>query len=124
MQTKILEIRDKATFFPVVCVNMNPGNENTLPRGFPQYESQLYLLRRCGYPCDNRPNILYVRAAADGRPASNDPYFFGDRTNQVALNYIIDHWDEIEDGDVIDVEYILGEAPQKKVSERYETGVF
>lgn len=121
MEAKILEIRDRGTFFPVICVNMNPGDENTLPGGYPQYEARRYLLRRVGYPCDGRPNVMYTKANG-GEKANNDPYYWGDRTNQTALNYIIEHWNEIKDGDVIDVEYILGEKPTKKVSERYETG--
>jgi hypothetical protein len=36
----------------------------------------------------------------------------------VSHNYIIDHFDELADGDVVDVEFILGEKPAKKVSER------
>jgi len=114
MQVKLLEIRDKATFFPVVCVNMNPDRT----AGFVEW-NQTYLLRRCGYPCDGRPNILYTKAMGDGNPATNDPYHFGDRTNTTALNYIIDHWNELKDGDVIDVEFILGETKEKKISEKH-----
>ena len=49
-----------------------------------------------------------------------DPYSWGDRTYSVAHNYIQEHWDEIKAGDVIDVEYILGETPEPKLSERCE----
>ncbi len=34
--------------------------------------------------------------------------------------WLIDHFDEIESGAVVDVEFILGEKPAPKVSEREE----
>ena len=36
----------------------------------------------------------------------------------IAHNYVLDHFDELEDGDVVDVEFILGETEVKKTSER------
>ena len=43
------------------------------------------------------------------------------RTYQVAHNYIATHWSALSDGDVIDVEFILGETDTRKTSERYES---
>jgi|SRR5271165_755891 len=109
MQTKALELRDAGTFVPVLCVDMNPSNA-----------AQRYLLlRRCGYPCDGRPNILMTPLAADGVPAWNDPYAWSGRTFPVAHAYIIDHWSELQDGDVVDVSFILGETTEPKPSERF-----
>jgi hypothetical protein len=51
-------------------------------------------------------------------PAFNDPYDHGDRTWAVAHNHIIENWNAIKDGDVIDVQFILGETKEKKRSER------
>lgn len=114
MDTKLFELRDEGTFIPVLCVNMNPvvlGPED-------DYEAQRYLLRRVGYPCDGRPNILLTRLSADGSPAWNDPYGWGGRTMPVAHNYIIEQWAALKDGDVVDVQFILGETAAPKVSER------
>jgi hypothetical protein len=36
----------------------------------------------------------------------------------VARNHIIDHFEALSDGDVVDVEHILGETTEPKVSER------
>jgi hypothetical protein len=36
----------------------------------------------------------------------------------VAHEWIIEHWAELGDGDVVDVQHILGETATKKVSER------
>jgi hypothetical protein len=83
----------------------------------PFNDAQLFLMRRCGYPCDGEPNILITKLTADGSPAWNDPYGWGGRTYPVAHDFIIRHWTELADGDVIDVEFILGETSQPKHSE-------
>lgn len=110
MKAKGLELRDAGTFIPVLAVDMQPDNEG-----------QRYLLRRCGYACDARPNIVLTRLSGDGR-ATNDPYAWesGARTFPVAHEYIIEHWHELNDGAVVDVEYILGERATPKQSERNE----
>jgi hypothetical protein len=107
MKTKILEIRDSGTFIPVVAVDMNPENE-----------AQRYYLRRSGFPCDGAPNIAITHIRASGDPCWNDPFGWGGRTYPVAHNYIIQHWHEMSDGDVVDVAFILGETETPKVSER------
>jgi hypothetical protein len=116
MQVKLLEIRDKGTFVPVLCVDMNPATGG--PLSVLKFEAQRYLLRRCGYPCDGRPNIAMTPLRANGDKCWNDPYGWGGRTYPVAHNYIYEHWDELLDGDVIDVEFILGETAHPKASER------
>jgi hypothetical protein len=119
MKLKALELRDAGTFIPLLCVDMNPGRMGT-----PVYGAQRYLLRRCGYACDGHPNILMTRmdgGGRDGARAINDPYEWGESgrgTFAVAHDYIIKHWHDLHDGDVVDVEYILGETKQKKISER------
>jgi hypothetical protein len=111
MQVKALEIRDAGTFIPALAVNMNPSNNE-----------QRYLLKRCGYSCDGRPNIILTRLDGDethhGDQATNDPYARIGRTWPIAHHWIIDHWNELQDGDVVDVEFALGERTTPKVSER------
>jgi hypothetical protein len=109
MKTKALEVRDEGTFIPVLAVNMNPAVGN---------EDQRWLLRRCGYSCNGKPNIILTALDGHGQ-ATNDPYAWGGRTYPVAHNYIIEHWDDLDDGDVIDVSFILGETAEPKISERY-----
>lgn len=118
MKVKILEVRDKCTFIPLLAVDMNPVNPTAVD---PSRYAQTYYLRRCGYPCDGAPNILITHLGAAGKPASNDPYFWGDRTFQTAHHWIIDHWNELTDGDVIDVQFILGETEERKLSERFKS---
>lgn len=112
MEAKALELRDKCTFIAVLAVDMNPT---------PQNDRQYYLLRRCGYPCDGVPNVIVTRLDGNGTHAFNDCYQHGDRTWRVAHEWIIDHWKELSDGDVVDVEFILGERDKPKLSERFET---
>ena len=111
MIAKALEVRDKGTFIAVLAVDMNPT-----------VDAQHYLLRRCGYACDGRPNVILTRLDGSGK-ATNDYYAWGGRTWPVAHRYIIEHWAELQDGDVVDVEHILGESPAPKRSERETTGV-
>ena len=42
------------------------------------------------------------------------------RTWFVAHAHIIANWDSLSDGDVVDVEFILGEKPTAKTSERLD----
>jgi hypothetical protein len=129
MQNKILEIRDTATYFAVLCTDMNPDIDDIAPltaesprerilERADRYDAQRYHLRRRGFPCDGRPNITLHHINSGGERACNDPTYWEDRTYAVAHNYIIDHWAELKDGDVIDVEFILGETTEKKISER------
>jgi hypothetical protein len=123
MKVKLLEVRDEGTFIPMLCVDMNPRvSLTTSPfeaaRIAEAYAAQRYLLRRCGYPCDGRPNIAITPLRADGDKCSNDPHYWGDRTYAVAHGYITENWDKLKDGDVVDVSFILGETKEPKVSER------
>jgi hypothetical protein len=108
MEVKCLEIRDAGTFVPVICFRPVPTNE-----------AQRYLLRRDGYKGDDSEFcIIYI--AAQCRGVAYDPYDWpaNPRTHRVAHNHIRDHWHELKDGDVIDVQFILGETKQCKTSER------
>jgi hypothetical protein len=115
METKILEIRDARTFIAVLCVNMQSSGD----------AARHYYLRRYGYPCDGRPNIGMTTLSADGDPFCNDPYGWNNRarTRPMAHKYIIEHWEELKDGDVVDVQFILGETDIPKISERLSNTV-
>jgi hypothetical protein len=116
MRAKALEIRDEGTFIAALAVDMNPFSDYAHKDTAAEIEARRYLMRRCGYACDGRPNVILTRLDGDGK-ATNDPYSWGGRTWPVAHKYIIEHWDKLKDGDVVDVSYILGETVHKKVSE-------
>ena len=105
METKLFEIRDRGTLIIVLCVDMNPTSEY-----------QRKALRQYGYPCSGAPNIMLTHANG-GKRASNDYYDWGDRTYRTAHQYITENWKIMKEGDVVDVEFILGETLQPKTSE-------
>lgn len=106
MIVKMFELRDVATFIPVMCVKMESDDL-----------AQRWLLQRAGY--HGTTCYLLVDPRGHGR-AEYDPYDWNSRTFGVAHDYINKHFEEMKDGDVIDVEYILGEVPWKKKSERFD----
>jgi hypothetical protein len=116
IETKLFEIRDRATFIPVIASLMEVSgtwNDAAL--------AEDYLLRRCGF----RPttNLIWMsRIQSHPEPASYAPYDLGGgpRTIYVAHDYIRTHWAELRSGAVIDVEFILGETDAPKRSEREE----
>lgn len=107
MISKCLEVRDRMTFIPVAALRLTQSNEG-----------QRYLLRRAGYGLEG-PQIATILINLDRAECQNDPYKWGDaRTMSVAHQWIHDHFDELKDGDVIDVEFVLGESSAPKKSER------
>lgn len=106
MIIKLLEVRDRATFLPVFAISTEASNEG-----------QRFLLRASGYS-QNSDLVLFGRLR--GGDTYYDTYAWKDRTMTMAHEYIEQHFHELKDGDVIDVEYILGETQTKKVSERHE----
>lgn len=114
MITKTFEIRDRATFIPVLGVQLNPG-----------CEPDRYLFSRSGFGRSSEDQSQYVCLikidGGEGK-ASSDPYFWKEdsRTMIVAHDHIIKNFTWLNSGDVIDVEFILGETKNTKISERLE----
>ncbi len=107
MEIKMFEIRDRATFLSVTAIKLGTST-NT--------KREDYLLRRMGFN-------LYgsdIQINSFKGCTHTDLYEWNDRTYQNAHKYIEDHWVELETGDVIDVEFILGETKTKKISEQFE----
>lgn len=107
MTYKFLEIRDVGTFIPVLAFSTQAIDEE---------EPASYLLRRAGFGlhCDC---IYLIKLATGG--AEYDPFNWnGSRTMNVAHQWIEKNWRELKNGDVIDVEFILGITDKQKVSER------
>ena len=99
---KFVEIRDHATFIPALAIRID-GTAG-------------YLARRAGF---GDTVCIYLIALATERCAY-DPFNWGsgDRTMKVAHGWLTEHWDEHEDGAIIDVEFVLGESLAPKQSER------
>lgn len=109
MNTKILEVRDRATFIPVMATETLAANEG-----------QEYLLKRSGY--GNGFGYVIVTRLVDVR-AEYDAYKWpqNPRTMHVAHRYIEANFERLKDGDVVDVEFILGETEIPKTSESMAT---
>lgn len=114
MQVKLFELRDRATFIPVIAIRLHYEYGR---------DPEQFLLRRAGYAeemirqeTDAEPYILFGKL--DGGKTTYDPFAWGDRTMATAHAHAINFWQELTSGDVIDVEYLLGETPERKVSER------
>jgi hypothetical protein len=107
LKTKLFEIRDRATFIPCIGIWIDTRDSDV--------NAEFYLIRRAGYD-EAYPLLLLTRLDGGGK-AQYDAYDWGDRTMQVAHDYIQNHWDELQSGDVVDVEFILGETTTPKESE-------
>jgi selenophosphate synthetase-related protein len=102
MESKLLEIRDAGTFIPVLAVSI--AREDG------------YLARRAGFGS----RCIYL-VHLEGHHCAYNPYDWTNRTMCQAHQYIERNWDVLESGDVIDVEFILGETTTRKESEEVTT---
>lgn len=108
IETKIFEVRDRGTFAPVMAVRLT----STIM-------AEIYLLRRSGFSISTKysPQILLVRMGDS--TAEFSEFDWTSRTLRTAHRHIRENWDQLETGSVVDVEFILGEAPAQKLSERF-----
>ena len=121
MNVKLFEVRDIATFIPCWAIRMAPTRVHALGIDI-EYREEKYLLRRSGFGFDN-PLVMFGRL--DGGESQYDPHAWNGRarTMPIAHQHITAHWNELESGDVIDVQFILGEMTEPKVSEAYDTSL-
>jgi hypothetical protein len=113
MQVKLFEVRDRATFIPVLAVRLLPSTDQ-----------ESWLLAESGYglcrECQGNYILLMRLHGGSDQYESSPHYWGGSRTMKTAHEHIIDNWWNLQSGAVIDVEYVLGEAPVPKVSQRKE----
>lgn len=110
METKLIEIRDRATFIPALAIRLESRTE-----------AERYLLARAGYGRNHEDHLRYVllwRVAGDQHEATCDPYTWRSSTMQVAHDYLERAWDTVASGTVVDAEYLRGESAAPKRSER------
>jgi hypothetical protein len=107
MEIKLFEVRDRATCMPVMVTKLQDTKEK-----------RFALLRRAGFNPFGEPVCYMFTKLVDGK-SQWDAYAWGsgDRTCSTAHQYIEKHFDELEDGQVIDVEFILGETSEPKKSD-------
>ena len=110
MEAKLFEIRDRATFIPVLAVRLASRTE-----------AERYLLGRTGYGLTSDEQGRYVILTKLAAPSESgyDPNGWpNQRTLPTAHRHIIACWERLWSGDVVDVEFLLGETLQPKASER------
>lgn len=107
MEVKLFEVRDVATSIPMIAVLIAAGNA-----------AEAYLIRRTGY---GSRQVILTRLSGDSM-AKYDPHAWSDDRLAKAHRFILNNWDRLDSGEVIDIEFILGESSTKKVSEAYGQG--
>lgn len=118
MRAKLIEIRDEGTFIAALAVDVEAVNE-----------AERYLLSRTGFtPHQHAPRFVLLSSNLSSHPMDMtydvaDWGVYGQRTYQTVHKWLKDTaWDEIEPGQVVDVQYILGETSAPKRPEREEFG--
>lgn len=108
LKAKVFEIRDSMTFIPALAVKIE--------RDRAEGEAEAYLLGRAGH--GEAVQLTHLQTGA----SQLDLYEWGQnpRTMFVAHQYIEQHFDELEHGAVVDVEFILGIRSSPKESERLD----
>ena len=100
-ESKYVEIRDHGTCIPALALRISGRNG--------------WLARRAGFgetPC------VYLLTLATEK-ANYDPFHWDNSTMRDAHLWLVDHFDEHEDGDVLDVRYVRGERPAPVESDFY-----
>ena len=103
MITKAFEIRDSMTFIPVIATKLDTTD---------------YLVRRAGFITGTAP-VMIVRLDNCISSFKSDEWSGFGRTMPVAHRYIQDNFDSLENGAVVDVQFILEETKEPKRSERH-----
>ncbi|SRR5258706_8285994 len=127
MQAKLFEVRDRATFIPVLAVRMGLEFDEHRHGEQAQDEAEHWLLSRAGYGESSAEQVSYVQLIeinGGGGMSHCDPYDWppGARTMTVAHLAIVSRWGELCTGAVIDVRYESGETAAPCESERTCTG--
>lgn len=113
---KTFEVRDAATFIPCVGILCDPGGPNSEAA---LTDDDSYLLGRAGYR--TRRCVIFTRLDGHGsNKAPYDPVDWPNRTMRIAHEWVLDNWDRLESGSVVDVEFIMGVRDAPKGSERTE----
>lgn len=113
---KLFEVRDRATCIPIIAVRLHFGSKK-----------EQWLAARAGYtPVSRQGYFVLVGLLAGDFPLRWDPNRWSDpgyrRTLKFAHEYIRDHWDTLTSGDVVDVEFILGEKDKPSETEMNANG--
>jgi hypothetical protein len=132
LPVKLFEYRDRATLIPMMAVRLlscNHGENDILEWAEGTYADRArerWLLRRAGYAQEQieeptaEPYILLTMLTDN--TINYDPYSWGNQRVAQLHMHIIKNWDTLKSGDVLDLEFILGESKAPKQSEQATVG--
>ena len=113
-EVKLFEVRDEGTTMPVIAMKPDP-----------RFEAERWLWSKGGYGTDPMGQRDYVLLAplhgGEGMLVCdpfNHPGAPSTRTLHIAHQHIITNWTYLQSGDVIDVQFVLGETTEAKTPER------
>jgi hypothetical protein len=108
METKIFEVRDIATRIMLVVISLATTNKRELNN-----------LRRDGY---NPSEEYYLFIWPGFNEVSYNPdMWIKKRTRYISTSFVGTYFNRLNTGDVIDVEYLIGESIKKKYPEAEDT---
>ena len=112
MLNKLFEIRDSMTLVPALAIQLETSTE-----------PERWLLSRAGYgltSTEHSDYIMLMPVEGGAGQVFTDPFGWdsGTRTMRIAHQFILDNWEQLKTGDVIDVEFIIGESTEMKLSDR------
>lgn len=107
METKLFEIRDRYTFIAGMAIRLDVDN----------FQEE-YITKRTGFT--NNPENYVLLTSLQDKFITYDTYDWSNRTMHESHKYIKDNWNSLVSGQVIDIEYILGETTTPRISERLE----
>ena len=104
LEIKFVEVVDIATCIPCLLLKGNPSNMDN---------RQSWVWERGGWGDTQGIYLLPIQSPELTR---YDAYSYKDRTFKTVLLHAQENWNTINDGDVIDVEFVLGEKSAPKES--------
>ena len=96
METKLIELRDKGTCIPLLCIK---PDDTLVP---------VEKLVGWRYGFKDSDAVIVLHMGEPGRGATYDPHSWNDRTYFTAHLHIQNNWDKLKTGD-LDVRVLLGE---------------
>lgn len=108
METKLFEIRDRATIIPVMAIQLGGRDAK-----------EKWLLGQAGFSADRawQEEFIILCIPGETNRSTYNPFDWTTPTMHQAHLYIMGHWPELRSGAVIDVEYLLGLRPMPTLSE-------
>lgn len=104
MRVKVFELRDEGTHIGIFAMSTEPS------------PGQEYELQRCGFQSGDAVIVGYL----DGeRNSSADPYHWNCGTMRPAHLHITKHFNDLQDGQVIDARVLRGETKTPCESDQF-----